>query len=182
MTQRKTIGDKRIFAIEYAFFPDSHETELLMYINGSNILSFEHNGELFTTRWNLDELAMWLRKFINEMAEDPYPVNCDGEYAAQKDDNARDFDSEDEEEFEVYYQKLYEWNLRHRWHTASSGGILADVFFQKVSEYVEVSWDNRNLEKDVLFKHKCGGARIPKELFVSTVNAFLRDYAIYWFS
>ena len=179
--QSNLIGDKTVFAIEYAFCKDSHDTEIALYVQGANILAFERNGESFTTRWNLDELATWLRTFIDEMKEDPYPVECKEAFAAQKDDVARDFDSEDDEVLERYYQALYDWNLRHRWHSASSGAILADVYFQLVGDYVEVSWDNRNLADDVIFKNMSGGTRVPKELFRSVVSSFLTEYALHWF-
>lgn len=111
-----TISDSAEFTITYSFFDETHETELSMLINGNNILAFERNDTVLTTRWNLDELAEWLRNFIDHMADDPYPVESDGEYAAMKDISARDFDTDDEDEFDAYYDKLYEWNLRHRWH------------------------------------------------------------------
>ena len=87
------------------------------------------------------------------MAEDPYPVEADGEYAAVKDIAARSYDSADEDEFDAYYDKLYEWNLRHRWHPASSGAILADVYFQLVGEDVEISWNNKDSEDDIQFQN-----------------------------
>ena len=93
------IGDKQVFGIEYTFLDGSHDTEIAMYVKGRNILAFERNGQIMTTRWDLDELAMWLRQFINGMAEDPYPVECEGQYAAQKDDAARDFESDDDEDW-----------------------------------------------------------------------------------
>ena len=43
MTQAQVIGDKRLFAIEYSFIEDEHETELGMYINDENIISYERN-------------------------------------------------------------------------------------------------------------------------------------------
>lgn len=174
-------GDKNIFAIEYSFCDDSHDTEIAMYVGGINVLAFERDGEVFTTRWNIDELALWLRKFIDEMVEDPYPVECDGTFAAQKDDIAREYDSNNDEIFEAYYQQLYEWNLRHRWHTASSGAILADVYFQMIGDTVEVSWDNRNLEDNVTFKSLSGGAKIPKDYFILVMDKFLKEYALHWF-
>ena len=180
--QKKLIGDKCKFAIEYSFCEGSHDTEIAMYVDGVNILAFDRNGECLTTRWNIDELAMWLRKFIDEMAEDPFPVECEGQFAAQKDDKAREFYTEDIDLFDEYYQKLYEWELRHRWHSASSGAILADVFFQSAGEYVEISWDNRDVENGVSFKNKSGGAKIPKELFRTTVDSFLKQYALFWFN
>lgn len=181
MTLRHRIGDKEIFAIEYAFCEDSHDTELAMYVEGKNILAFERNGEQLTTRWNIDELAFWLRTFLEHMEEDPYPVECDGEYAAQKDDAARDFDTDDDAVFEEYYQKLYEWGLRHRWHSASAGAILADVYFQFVGDYIEVSWDNRNIGDGVNFRNLIGGGRVPKKMFWRVVDSFLKEYADHWF-
>ncbi len=179
--QKQLIGDKHVFAIEYSFCSDSHDTEIAMYVNGNNILAFERNGISLTTRWDLDELAIWLRKFIDEMSDDPYPVDCEGRYAAQKDDAAREFDSDDDEVFEAYYQKLYDWNLKHRWHSASSGAILADVYFQQVGDSIEISWDNRNPEDGVVFKNESGGAAVPKEQFCSTVDSFLKEYACHWY-
>lgn len=164
------------FSVAYTFFDDTHETELSMNVNGINILAFEREGASLTTRWNLDDLAEWLRYFIDHMTEDPYPVEAEGEYAAMKDVNARDFDSDDEAEFDAYYDKLDEWNLRHRWHPASSGAILADVYFQLVGEVVEISWNNEDTG-DIKFKNLIGGARVNKDVFYNTIDSFLKAYA-----
>ena len=145
----------QIFSITYAFFDESHETEIAMLVNGDNILSFKRNGQELTTRWNLDELI--------------------------KDINAREFDTDDEEEFDSYYDKLDEWNLRHRWHPASGGAILADLYFQLIGDNVEISWNNQDAEEGVEFKYKLGGVRIPREKFSPIVESFLKEYAEHWF-
>ena len=176
-----TISNNPNFSISYSFFDDTRETELSMNVNGNNILAFNRNGTLLTTRWNLDKLAEWLRYFIDHMATDPYPVDADGEYAAMKDISARDFDTDDEDTFDAYYDKLDEWNLRHRWHPASSGAILADVYFQLVGDNVEISWNNENADDNVKFQNQLGGVRINKDDFYSTVDAFLKAYATHWF-
>ena len=178
--QKRLIGDKNIFAIEYAFLDDSQETEIAMYVYGKNILAFERNEETLTTRWNLDELAEWFRQFLNTMAEDPFPVDCEGQYAAQKDDTARSFDSDNDKLFDAYYDKLYDWNLRHRWHPASSGAILADVYFQLVGDHVEISWNNNDSEESIRFLNLNGGAAINRDLFCSVVCSFLEEYASHW--
>ena len=182
MKETKTFGSKDTFGIVASFLDDSHITELEMYIKGRNILAFRRGNELLTTRWNLDELAMWLRDFVDNVSEDPYPVEVDGTFAAEKDSNARDFDSDDDDVFDAYYDKLYEWNERHRWHHASSGAILADVYFQLVGENMEVSWDNRGLKyEDVEFLETMGGISIPKDDFLSIMNEFLKAYADQWY-
>lgn len=168
------------FWIEYKFHAESHETELAMYVGGKNILAFEHGGKVLTTRWNLDEPVIWLRSFIDRMAEDPYPVDAEGQYAAEKDIHARKFDTDDEKEFDAFYDQLDEWNLRHRWHPASAGAILADVYFQQVGDQVEISWNNQDAEEGVNFLCKFGGAAVSKELFVREVASFLDAYEKQW--
>lgn len=173
-------GDQT-FAITSVFFNDTYETEIAMIVNGENILAFTKENILMTTRWKLDELACWLREFINSVKEDPYPVDIAGEYAAIKDINAREFDTEDDEEFDAYYDKLDDWNSRHRWHTASSGAILADLYFQLVDNNIEISWNNQDSETNVTFNYLLGGVRIPKESFIRAVDSFLKGYAEHWF-
>ena len=172
----KVIGDKAVFAIEYSFM-DDNTTELYMYHDNKNILEFSKGENLFTTRWNLDSIASWLREFLDNMSEDPYPVDAEGEYAAKKDITARDFDSDDESEFDAYYDKLDEWNQKHRWHYASDGAILADVYFQLVGNKVELSWNNNDLYDDVMFSTILDGCSIEKDTFVDVVEEFLRDYS-----
>lgn len=179
---RKFISNEESsFSIIYEFFDEKHETQLSMLIGGDNILSFERDGRILTTRWNLDELALWLREFLDQMKEDPYPVEAKGNYAANKDVTAREFDTDDDDEFDAYYDKLDEWNLRHRWHTASDGAILADLYFQLVDNHVEISWNNLDPEEGVKFKYELGGTCVSREQFVQEIETFLRAYAEHWF-
>lgn len=175
-----TFGDPAAFAFSCSFYDVYHETELSVFVKGNNILAFERDCKLLTTRWNLDDLVLWLKEFICNLEEDPYPVDVEGEYAAEKDLKAHEFDSDNDEEFDAYYDRLYEWNLRHRWHPASAGAILADVYFQLVGDSVEVSWNNTDAEEGVTFKNILGGTRIGREWFVSAVGSFIRAYTRHW--
>ena len=172
--------DIKTFDIQWKFFDETKETEISMLVGSENILAFERNGETLTTRWNIEDLAFWLREFIDNLREDPYPVEASGEFASIKDINAREFDTEDEEEFDAYYDALEAWNLKHRWHTASNGAILADLYFQQVGDCVEISWNNTDCEEGVAFKFDLGGACVAKEEFCLKVNAFLNAYADHW--
>ena len=172
----KIIGDKNTFAIGYSFV-DANTTEISMYHNNENILEFERDGSLFTTRWNLDEIAFLLRDFIDNMCDDPYPVEVEGDFAAFKDQNARDYDTDDDDEFDAYYDKLDDWNLRHRWHPAASGAILADLYFQQNGNKVEISWNNTDTDDGVRFTNLEGGFSIDKNIFIDVINTFLGVYA-----
>ena len=179
---REIVGNKSVFAIEYVSFDDVNETELYMFVKGENILEFKQNGKTLTSRWDFEDLALWLRIFLDGMSDDPYPVEVDGEYAAIKDINAREFDTDDDEEFDKYYDKLDEWNTSHRWHTAVSDAILADVYFEKKGNFVEISWNNEDLYDGVVFSHVVGGEKIDKQVFVNVVDKFLKGYAEHWFA
>ena len=181
MMNTSNINVETTFTIKYAFFDETRETEISVLVNDENILSFERDGKQLTTRWNLDELALWLRDFLDHLKEDPYPVETEGEYASIKDINAREFDTDDDEEFDAYYDKLDDWNLRHRWHPASGGAILSDLYFQLVGENIEISWNNQEPEEGVKFRYELGGVNIPKERFLSEVDSFLKEYAEHWF-
>ena len=134
------------FQITFKFMVENRETELAMLIDGENILAFERCGHLLTTRWNLDELVMWLRDFLDNMADEPYPVDAEEEFAAQKDISACKFDTDDNEAFDAYYDKLDEWNTLHRWHPASGGAVLSDLYFQQSRENVEFHGTIKNLK------------------------------------
>lgn len=181
MDNEKILGDKSSFGIGFIFFDDAHETELSMYIKGRNILAFTREGKRMTTRWNLDGLAIWLRDFIDNMLEDIFPFEVEGDSIADKDRNAREFDPDDDDEFDRYYEKLYEWDERHRWHSKSNGAILANVYFQRVGNSVEVSWNNADLEEYVIYDTEEGSELVNKDTFVKVVDEFLKEYANHWF-
>lgn len=107
-------------------------------------------------------------------------MDVEGDYAAEKDLKAHEFDSDNDEEFDAYYDRLYEWNLRHRWHPASAGAILADVYFQLIGDSIEVSWNNTDAEEEVTFRNLLGGARVGRKLFVSAVDSFIQAYTRHW--
>ena len=178
MMNKTIFGRRDTFAIECEMFNSEHATEIAMFIGGKNILAFKYDKSILTTRWNIDELAEWMRRFLDNMKEDPYPFECDGAYAAIKDINARYFDSDDDEEFDAYYDKLDEWNESHRWHTASNGAILADVYFQLCRSRVEISWNNQDAE--VTFLETLGGTYVSRDIFESVVKDFLTFYDEYW--
>ena len=176
------IGDMSTFGLGYTFYDDVHATEIALYLNGTNILGFTSEGKHLTTRWDLDELAEWMREFIANMQDEPYPVQASGEYAAAKDEAAREFDTDDEEEFDRYYDLIDEWVWRHTWHHASSGAILANVYFQQIGDRVEISWNNSSCEDGVSFDCVLGVGYVEKDSFLQIMNQFLVEYATHWFS
>lgn len=175
------VGSPSSFAIGYRFLGDERFTVLAMYLNGSNLLGFSEVGTHYTTRWGyLEDLVGWLKAFVENMAEDPYPVQVEGEYAAQKDDVAREFDTDDMGEFDAYYDRIDVWTRNHTWRHESGGAVLANVFFEFKNGLVELSWDNRDDGSDIVFDCEFGGGCIDAESFKTVVLKFVDAYERHW--
>ena len=179
--KRMFAGNPTTFAIGYAFVGEDRTTELSMFINGDNILGFMNEGVHRTTRWPyLNGLVSWLRNFVLNMHEDPYPIEAEGEFAAQKDSFARAFSSDDPDEMDAYYEPLLDWAYNHTWLHERGGAILSNVYFEYRNNVVEISWDNRRSEKGVTFDFEYGGTRVEAELFKKVVLGFSEAYEQHW--
>lgn len=187
--EQTVIGDPSGFAIGYAFMGDDRCTEISMFTNGVNLLGFTKKGTHYTTRWlYLEDLVAWLKSFALNMAEDPFPIEVDGEYAAEKDANARDLAPEiddgcsDEEmdAFDAYLDLFVDWTWAHTWHSESGGAVLSDMFFEYRDGMVEISWDNRGGAAGYVFDCEFGGTRVDAETFKAVVLEFVGAYEKHW--
>lgn len=183
------IGDSSNFAIGYAFIDDQRTTEISMIASGTNLLGFTKEGSRYTTRWPyLEGLVAWLKCFVLNMTEDPFPISVDGEYAAEKDANARACapslgDESTDEELEaadIYFDSFEDWTWNHTWLSERGGAILSNMFFEYKDGKVELSWNNLNDHGGVSFDCKLGGVRVDAEVFKTVVLEFVDAYEKHW--
>lgn len=189
IAEETAIGDTSSFAIGYAFIGDDRCTELSMWAEGTNLLGFTKEGCHYTTRWlYLEGLVAWLNSFALNMKDDPFPIDVEGEYAAEKVAHARglapelDDDSSDEEldAFDAYFDRFDDWAQNHTWISERGGAILSNMFFEYKDGMVEISWDNRNEHDGVSFDCKFGGVRVDSETFKAVVFEFVDAYERHW--
>lgn len=177
----RVIGDPSDFAIGYRFIGNDRFTVLSMYAKGRNLLGFTEEGEHHTTRWAyLECLVAWLKAFADNMADDSYPLEIEGEFASQKDDAAREFDTDDMEVFDAYYGLINTWTWNHTWSHESGGAVLAHIIFEFKDGLVELSWDNRDDDPRSDFDCDLGGTRVDAETFKSVVLKFVDAYERHW--
>ena len=173
---KKIIGNKDYFGISFAFLDDEKDTEIEMYVNGSNILEFKKQGVIRTTRWNLDELTMWLRDFIDNLKEDPYPVEVKGRYAAEKDDNARDFESDDEDEMDNLEGSKAGIELEQDSivpKDITKARIVALRYNNAIIAYrFKTDKGSYDMTKNTALKYGISGYKIEKVITVSVRNGF----------
>ncbi|WP_417118840.1 hypothetical protein [Olsenella phocaeensis] len=189
IAEQIVVGDPSGFAIGCAFLGDNRCTEISMWANGINLLGFTKEDCHYTTRWlYLEGLVAWLNSFARNITEDPFPIEAEGEFAAEKDAYARaqlpevDDDSTDEEmdELDAQYDLFGNWSFEHTWISERGGAILPDIFFEYKNGMIELSWDNRNAGDGVVFDCEFGGTRVDAETFKKVVLDFVEAYEQHW--
>ena len=179
--EQMLIGEPSTFAIGYAFIGNDRNTEISMFVDGTNLLGFTKEGCHYTTRWMyLEGLVAWLKSFVMTMRTDPYPIDVEGEYAVERHSQAYDLAPEDEDAYWEYVFPLHDWGYNHSWHSESGGAILANIMFEYVADMVELSWDNRHPEEGVVFDCEFGGTRVDAETFKAVVLEFVDAYERHW--
>lgn len=138
------IGEKKKFAVEVG--KDEYAYQMSLYIEGKDILQFEIQGKVYPHRWrSLGDIMEWIQENLKYiLGEDDFPLPIVGDSAAQLCNCVDEWDFEDCESCEL----VADWTFRHTWFSAREGAFLADVYFRKVNDNVEVSWDNTNTFKE----------------------------------
>ena len=65
------------------------------------------------------------------------------------------------------YEVLQDWMFRHSWFSARAGSYLADIYFVKKGNMIEISWNNINTfrEDGISFIFPKGRYEVDKEVF-----------------
>ena len=189
----KVIGNESEFAIAYAFLPREpnisenypmHQcTEMAMFLKGTNIMGFIRGETSYTVRWQLDEAVEWLDEFARNSRDEAFPFpDVSGSCLAELDYNARFFDTEDEAEFDRYYDVLDDYVWPRSWHHTCDEAVFPAVYFRVLGQNVEVSWDNKDMEegKDFSFISQTGHALVPLATFRDVVSRFVAAYLKHW--
>ncbi len=178
------IGTKENIGFELTKISDEqHVCELRFYIRGRNICEWTDliTQQIHTVRWNLDDLIGYLEQTIRFLyGEDDFPVPADGECAAEMDNNARDFESDDEELMLQYYEKLDDWVYRHSWNHARAGAVVPDVLFRRVGDSMEVSWWSDQEDEGRQFTYPYGFCLVPAGKYEELIKELAYEYKLLW--
>lgn len=168
------IGNKDTFGIELS--KDVFAYQLSVYVQGKDILQFDKEGITYSYRWReCQNIIDWIYENMkNILSDDRFPLSVFADSSAEKCQKSFDLDFDDIEQYEI----LQEWMFRHSWFSARAGSYLADVFFVKNGNKIEISWDNTSTFKE-------DGIRFifPKGKYEVDINMFKkimdRTYALY---
>lgn len=182
----KYFGNKKIFAIAYELKespfnePGKYEPtwgEFQMWVYNNSICTFSMNDKIREYEWDLRFIVDWFCKNKNYILEEsPFPLPCEGNNAIELYNNSGDFDSDDDNEFDVWFEKRQDWHFNHSWYSDRGGSYLADVIFRRVNNTIELAWDNTILYSNIKYVNPKGVYYIPVEMFQTVVDDFIKEF------
>ena len=154
---------------------DKEKGTLKLCVDGVDILKYKINGVEKDYVGNVVAISDWLDenlKFI--LTEQPCPVETAGNSGIEKYNNC--FCLPDEI-IERRIAEIQQWGFQRDWIVARGGSFLAEVFFRKVDNFIEISWDNRTTysKYGVVFNCPTGNVLIPQDIFITTIKDFLQN-------
>ena len=184
----KYFGNKETFAILYELKEspfnesgknDSAWGELQMWVHNNSVCTFSMDNKIREYEWDLSFIVEWLCKNISYILEESsFPLPCEGDNAIALYNNSGDFDSDDDNEFDLWFEKRQDWYFKHSWYSNNGGAYLADVIFRRVNNTIEIAWDNTELYNNIKYVYPKGVCYIPVELFKIVVEDFIKEFML----
>lgn len=184
----RTFGDKNIFAIQYEFKVNPfNETSLTgetwgkfeMFVNGIDICRYKRVDSVTSYQWNLIYVVEWFSENLKYILRDePFPLPVKGQHSLQLLDNCLLFESDDDDEFDAWFDTKQEWEFKHSWFSNRAGSFLPDVYFRRVNKEIEIAWNNESTfsSEGISFINPIGIEYVPLEIFEFTIKNFIEDF------
>lgn len=168
----KMIGQPEKFAFEYEKI-NKNEYIMEMYVGGIGVCTYIKNNNMFKYSWDLTDIIDWLDiNLVNILTEEKFPLKTYGTCGVELYNNSWNFDSENIEILEQWYEKRQDWYFKHSWYTSRAGSFLADAFFRRVKNDVEISWNNTATYSEVKFVNPYGCYLVNLDFFKDVINKF----------
>lgn len=181
-------GQKNELAVGYSFRKTPWELEGIeketwgtfeLWVKDKNVCEYKKVHSLLNYEWNLNHLIEWIVENFKYITNNhKFPVPVDGNNSLELIQQARQFDSDDEGEIEEWFSRLQDWEFKHSWFSSRDGSYLPEVFFRRVENTIEISWDNiLTYHTDgIRFSNSRGIEHIEVDTFIKVIKSFLEDY------
>lgn len=143
-----------------------------MWINNNNICTYNKSQDCETDLYYIVDWFCDKIEYIVGYDEFPLPVK--GNSALELIKNANEFDNNNSLEFNLWYAAKSRWVFNHCWFSARGGSVLPCVYFRRVKNLIEISWDNSFWEKhNIVFNSRKNVFRINVDDFSAVFINFL---------
>lgn len=139
-----------------------------------SICSYKKDGVEQKYYCDIELIKNWFldnKEYIYNELNFPLPVKA--QTGLEFYNKSGNFDSDDDDEFYKWHATRQDWYFRHSWYSVNNGTFLADVLFNRVGNYIEITWDNTELFTGIEFINPKGHALVKFELFRKTIEEFL---------
>lgn len=184
----RTFGDKNTFAIQYEF-EDNPFNEISLtgetwgkfelFVRGMDVCRYKRVDNETTYQWNLIHIVEWFSENLKSiLSEEPFPLPVEGQHSLELLDNCLLFESDDDDEFDAWFDTKQEWEFKHSWFSNRAGSFLPDVFFRRVNDKIEIAWNNESTysSEGISFINPIGIEYVPLGIFESTIKNFIEDF------
>ncbi|MFP4979373.1 hypothetical protein ACE6ED_28580 [Paenibacillus sp. CN-4] len=184
----RTFGDKNAFAIQYEFDNNPfNELSLTgetwgmfkLFVRGIDVCRYKRVDSEITYQWNLIHIVEWFSENLKYiLSEESFPLPVEGRHSLELLDNCLLFKSDNGDKFNAWFDKKQEWEFKHSWFSNRAGSFLPDVFFRRVNDKIEISWNNESTysSEGISFIHPVGVKYVPFCIFESTIKNFIEDF------
>lgn len=184
-------GDKKDFALEYNFYNKFASinssldiiVEFDLYVQNKSVCEFIREGTgVYKFIWDIRDLVEWLEENLGcILTEEGFPLETTAKTGIDFANIKCPFDPFDEEdEFNFWQDEKDRWLFSHGWFSTRGGGFLADVYFRKVNEKIEISWDSlKNFDEyEIEFSNPKGLYYVNAKVFENVVTEFINKFKI----
>ena len=190
-----SFGSRNEIQIQYNFLEEGDPNkstfedtwgEFRIYVSDRNLCEFNVNSIIYNYQNHLFWITEWLCKNLTYIVGyDPFPVPVSGNSAIELLKNTDilkiNLEIKDECEMLLVDQARFEWSSRHSWFTSRGGSILPWLFFRRIDESIEISWDNTFwMDDGINYINLIGCHLIRIGTFKNVMLDFLKDYLNRW--
>jgi len=184
----RTFGDRNTFAIQYEFVANPfNETSLTgetwgkfeLFVHGIDVLRYKRVDSVTAYQWNLIYITEWFSENLKYiLSNEPFPLPVEGQDSLELLDHCLLFESDNDDEFDAWFDTKQEWEFRHSWFSNRAGSFLPDVFFRRVNGEIEIAWNNESTysSEGISFINPIGIEYVPLGIFESTIKNFIEDF------
>ncbi|WP_019912132.1 hypothetical protein [Paenibacillus sp. HW567] len=181
-------GDSHVFSVKYEFTTNPfNEKGLLaeswgvfeLWVNGKELCnSSKNNHEHTAYEWNLYHLVEWLGENLPIiLLDEEFPLPVQGKTALELLTKSLEFDSDNDDEFDEWFSTKQDWEFKHSWFSSRGGSYLPEVYFRRIGNQIEISWNNEDLYAEgISFPFITGVEYVPIEIFDTVLKNYIHDF------
>ncbi|WP_238533456.1 hypothetical protein [Paenibacillus terrae] len=149
------------------------------FVYGRDVCQYKREDIVTPFQWNLIYIVEWFSENLKHiLSDEAFPLPVEGQNSLEIIDNCLLFESDNDDEFDEWFDTKQEWEFKHSWFSNRAGSFLPDVFFRRVIGKIEIAWNNESMysSEGISFINPIGVEYVPLGIFEPTIKNFIEDF------